>query len=123
MILVDTPVWIDHLRASEANLHRNLTGGNVLTHSMVIGEIALGHLPDRRQTLQKLNALPRIRELNHGEVLSLIERKQLMGRGIGFVDAHLICSVLEHSGTQLWTRDKRLKKAAESFGVAFPERV
>ena len=119
MILVDTSVWIDHLRGAEHTLVRNLEAGNVLTHSMVIGEIACGNLPDRSGTLRRMNTLPRIEELTHTEVLSLIESRGLMGQGIGFVDAHLICSVFKRNGAMLWTRDKQLRRIAEDVGVAF----
>ncbi len=122
MILVDTSVWIDHLHRAEPELVRNLNTGNVLMHSMVIGEVACGNLPNRTGTLQRLNVLPGIDELDNDEVLSLIEERELMERGIGLVDAHLVGSVLNHIDAVLWTRDKRLRRVAEDLEIAYPEK-
>ena len=122
MILVDTSVWIDHLRSAESDLSMLLGAGNVLIHPMILGELACGNLPDRTQTLRSMMALPVIGELSHERVVSGIESRELSGRGIGFIDAHLICSVLECQGALLWTRDKRLKRVAEDLGVVFSER-
>lgn len=119
MILVDTSVWIDHFRSPEPHLREFLTAGRVLTHSMVIGEIACGNLPNRRETLHRLESLSKIVESDHRDVLQLIEGRRLMGRGIGFVDAHLVCSVLSRSGASLWTRDRRLKQIADDLEIAF----
>ena len=121
MILVDTSVWIDHLRSPETKLTDLLHAGDVLMHPMVIGELACGNLHNRSQRLKDWAALPRIPELPHEEVTSLIETNGLIARGIGFIDAHLLCATLRHSGTSLWTRDSRLKLASESCGVAFQE--
>ncbi len=121
MILVDTSVWIDHLRTVEPGLAKGLSSGQVFMHPMVVGELACGNLPERTDTLKDLEALPTINALDHSTVLSYIESLNLMGRGIGFVDAHLISSVLENKPTLLWTRDKRLKTIAEDLGIAFSE--
>ena len=121
MILVDTSVWIDHLRSTESQLTTFLSAGSVLMHPMVLGELACGTLPNRVKTLGSMKALPAIGELSHDQVMSRIESRNLMGRGIGFIDAHLICSVLERGATLLWTRDRRLKRVAEDFGVACRE--
>lgn len=121
MILVDTSVWIDHLRMSELALLEKLRSGQVLMHPMVLGEIACGNLPSRAETLRRMRSLPRIKELPHESVLSSIESRNLKGRGIGFIDAHLICSVLEAGDTILWTRDRRLKRVAKDLRVAFLE--
>ncbi len=122
MILVDTTVWIDHFRVNELDLVKHLRAGHVMIHPMVIGEVACGNLASREETLRRMGSLPEIQELSHDVVLSRIESRNLNGRGIGFIDAHLICSVLESDGTVLWTRDKRLKHVATDFGVAFSER-
>ena len=119
MILVDTSVWIDHFRTPEAELRERLKAGDVLIHSMVIGEIACGNLSRRAQVLARLRSLPRIPEPEHDEVMRTIESDGFMGRGLGFIDAHLICSVLRHVDASLWTRDSRLKRVAEEFGVVF----
>ena len=108
MILVDTSVWIDHLRSAESELINLLQAGRVLIHLMIIGELACGTLKNRTQRLSDWKALPGITEVSHASVLSAIESKNLMGRGIGFVDAHLLCAVLNHNGTLLWTRDRSL---------------
>ena len=121
MILVDTSVWIDHLNAPNPAMNFRLRGGDVLTHSMVIGELACGNLPDRRTRMSQLRALPRITELDSDSVISVIEQRDLMGRGIGFVDAHLISAVLKHDGACLWTHDRRLNRVATELGVAFVE--
>ncbi len=123
MILVDTSVWIDHLRSAESELINLLQAGRVLIHSMIIGELACGTLKNRTQRLSDWGALPGITELSHASVLSAIESRHLMGRGIGFVDAHLLCAVLNHNGTLLWTRDRSLKRSAEECGVIFPETI
>lgn len=121
MILVDTSVWIDHFRAPEAELRDRLDAGEVLMHSMVIGEIACGNLSRRAQTLAHLRSLPHIPGSDHDEVMRTIESGRLMGRGLGYIDAHLVSSVLRHDDASLWTRDMRLKGVAEELGVAFLE--
>ncbi len=121
MILVDTSVWIDHFRAPEAELRDRLDAGEVLTHSMVIGELACGNLSRRSQTLARLRSLPRIPEPEHDEVMRTIESDRLMGRGLGYIDAHLICSVLRYDDASLWTQDLRLRRVAEESGVTFSE--
>ena len=118
MILVDTTVWIDHLRKAEPDLQNLLDTGKVLMHSMIIGELACGHLPNRREFIGKLNSMPAIEECDLPDVLAMIDSRSLMGRGIGFIDAHLICSVLNRNDATLWTRDGRLKDVAEDLGIA-----
>ena len=120
MILVDTSVWIDHLHNPESALIEQLEAGNVLMHPMVIGELACGNLRDRADRLKEWWALPLIPEITHEEVISLIESNRLMGHGIGFIDAHLVCATLRHGEAHLWTRDARLKRVSETCGIAFP---
>ena len=121
MILVDTSVWVDHFRNPEPVLLAHLETEGVLTHSMVIGELACGNLPNRARVLRNLHALPRIPESTPEPVLSLIESERLMGRGVGFIDFHLLCSALHQTDVSLWTRDTRLHQVAEELGVAFSE--
>lgn len=121
MILVDTSVWVDHLRADEPKLVNRLKTNEVLIHTAIIGEIACGSLSNRTDRLKDLQALPHIPELANGDVINLIESKKLMGRGIGLVDVHIFGSVLNSSGSMLWTRDKRLHAIADEFGIAFFE--
>ena len=119
MILVDTSVWVDHLRSAEGHLLETLSVGEVLMHAMIVGEIACGNLPNRAQVIQSMKSLPAIDELDHGNVLLMIEAWDLMGRGIGYIDAHLTCSVLNREGAALWTRDRRLRQVAEDLGIAY----
>ena len=119
MILADTSVWIEYLRGAEPHLEDMLDAGQVMMHAMVLGAIACGGVLDRQKVLRKLNGLPAINEREHAEVLSMIEQKALMRRGIGFIDAHLLCSVLAQPGTTLWTRDTRLRRIADALGVAY----
>jgi predicted nucleic acid-binding protein len=112
VILVDTSVWIDHLRATDSDLESALTDGEVLIHSFVVGELACGNIARRAEILSLLEDLPAAREATHDEVMALIHRRKLMGRGIGYVDAHLLASALLTPGTLLWTRDKRLSRIA-----------
>ena len=121
MILVDTSVWIDHLRRPEQALLEQLRANNVLTHPVVVGELACGNLPDRATFLRNMDAMPEIREGTHQEVRDLIESARLMGRGIGLMDAHLLYSVLHQEGALLWTRDERLNRIAQELSVAYAE--
>jgi len=119
MILADTSVWIAYLRGVEPHLQDLLDAGEVLMHVMVLGEIACGGVRNREKVLRDLSDLPAITECKHADVLSMIERKALMRRGMGFVDAHLLCSVLGRPGTTLWTRDARLERIADDLEVAY----
>ena len=122
MILVDTSVWVDHLRQADEGLREHLAVGNVAAHPMVLGELACGNLPRREETLAQLRALPGLKALDDEAVVALIESNKLMGRGIGFVDAHLLGAVLAGPvGTLLWTRDRRLHELADESGVAYIE--
>lgn len=123
MNLVDTSVWIDHLRSPLPMLQSQLRAGQVLTHPMVIGELACGMIRRRGEFLSYLAALPGIAPLDNDRVLQDIEDNRMMGRGIGFVDAHLLSSVIARGATTLWTRDQRLKRIAEEMGIAFLEKA
>jgi len=116
-ILADTSIWIDHLRQGNADLASWLETGQILIHPAVVAEIALGSLRDRQTVLTSLWLLPRVETASDEEVIGLIERRTLWNRGIGFVDAHLIASVLLSPGTRLWTRDKRLREAAAAIDL------
>ncbi len=122
MILVDTAVWIDHINASVSELLNRLDSGQVLTHPMVIGEIACGTIRNRAEILSYLWALPMIEEVDHETVLQEIETNRLMGRGIRFIDAHLLAAVIINRDASLWTRDRRLNRIAEEMGLSFTER-
>lgn len=118
MILVDSSVWMDHLRGGNAELARLLHNGEVLTHAFVIGEIALGSLRQRDVVLSAMRGLPEAVRSSDDEVVAFIESQALFGRGIGYVDAHLLASVRLTAGSRLWTRDKRLFQAASTLGIA-----
>jgi predicted nucleic acid-binding protein len=118
MILVDTSVWVDHLRYGNPRLASLLEEGAVVCHPFVIGELACGNLPDRAATLSRLHDLPRTGVAGQDEVISLIEARRLMGMGLGFIDVHLLASA-RLAGIPLWTRDFQLKKAAATLDVLF----
>ena len=119
MILVDTSVWVDHLRRSEARLVTLLESAEVLVHSFVIGELACGSLRHRSELLKLLSALPAAPMATHAEALAFIERHALGGRGIGFLDVHLLAATVLSPGARLWTRDKRLSTVAEELNLAW----
>ena len=116
MILVDTSVWIDHLRVSNPRLVTLLLEEQVLSHPFVIGELACGSMKRRGEILGLLQHLPQIAAVPNPEVLEFVERRALMGKGLGWIDVHLLASTVA-SGHTLWTRDKRLADAAQRLGV------
>lgn len=118
MILVDTSVWVDHLRNGDSELTARLEAGEVLSHPFVIGELALGNLRQREIILGALSELPAAVVASDTEVLTLIERQPLHGLGIGYVDAHLLASALLTPDASLWTRDTRLGNAATRIGLS-----
>ena len=118
MILVDTSVWVEHLHVGNENLAALLNGGEVLGHPFVIGELALGNLRPRNPFLSDLRDLPRAIVAEDEEVLRLIDRHALFGRGIGYVDAHLLAATRLTAGSKLWTRDRRLHAVAAQLGLA-----
>ena len=117
MLLVDTSVWIDHLRSGDRVLIDALEGNRVLSHPHVIGEIAMGRLEDRATVLALLRRLPAAVVATDDEVQTMIERQGLHGRGIGYIDAHLLAALLLSEGAQLWTRDRRLQTVAMDLGL------
>ncbi|SRR5579884_726770 len=118
MILVDTSVWIDHLRQGDPDLVRALEAGRVLGHPFVVGELACGNLKSRTEFLGLLRALPQAPVATEEEVLAFIDGRALMGRGIGYLDVHLLASVALASRATLWTRDKPLAAVAQELGLA-----
>lgn len=120
MILVDTSIWIDHLREGIEDLAQLLGQGRVLAHPHVFGELALGNLQNRNIVLGALKELPRVPVATDDEVSQFIEANAVFGRGIGYTDAHLLAAVRLAPGTRIWTRDKRLIAVAAEFGVAYP---
>lgn len=121
MILVDTSVWIDHLRGGDARLAHLLESGVVLMHPFVVGEIACGSLSERASILELLGDLPATAVAENAEVLAFIERHALHGQGIGYIDVHLLASTVLTDGASLWTRDKRLHRLAGDLGCAYAD--
>ncbi len=117
MILVDTSVWIDHLRHPERRLVHLLESGTVLTHPLVIEEIACGHLRDRLEITTLLHALPSAPVVTHTEVLELISNKTLYGVGLGAIDVHIIASAML-AQVKIWSRDKALIRESTRLNLA-----
>ena len=121
MILVDTSVWIDHLRSGAPLLASVLEDGEVMMHPFVLGELACGRLENRAETLELLAALPAAPSASEDEALAFIERRKLMGRGLGYIDVHLLASAAL-GRISLWTRDKQLASVASEMKMRFMER-
>jgi predicted nucleic acid-binding protein len=119
VILVDTSVWIDHFRRSDARLVEALTAGGVLSHPHVVGELCLGDLKAREIVVAMLVNLPKAILASDEEVLGMIIARGLAGRGIGYTDTHLLASTMLTPGARLWTRDRRLEAVTHDMGVAF----
>ena len=117
MILADTSVWIDHLRRPDPELQQQLNNDEIAMHPFVVGELALGPLPNRGRVLAYLDHLPRLQSAGQAEVRQMVEAHTLHNRGIGLIDAHLLASVLINAGTQLWTRDSALRRVAARLGI------
>ena len=118
MILVDTSVWVQHFRDRDASLAELLERGAALTHPFVIGELALGNLRQRELVLRMLSRLPAATVATNAEVLGFIDRNALFGRGVGYVDVHLLVATRLTAGSQLLTLDKRLNDVAVELGMA-----
>jgi predicted nucleic acid-binding protein len=119
VIIVDTSVWIDHLHKAVPLLADALENGEVATHPFVIGEIACGEIARRREVLALLSTLPSAVVAADEEALHFIEHYRLMGRGIGYIDAHLLASAVLTNGATLWTSDKRLNAIAANLQIEF----
>ena len=115
-MLVDTSIWVDHLRQRDARLAELLEDGLVWTHPFVIGELACGNLGRRAEVLELIGALPSVSVADHEEVLGFVESRRLMGRGLGWIDVHLLASAILAS-LPLWTSDKRLSAVARSLDL------
>lgn len=115
-MLVDTSVWVDHLRRGEPALSALLSRAEVECHPFIIGELACGSLRRRSEVLSLLRKLPHVEVGSHDEVLTFVERHRLMGRGVGWIDAHLLASAAL-AGVLLWTRDRRLSEVARMLGL------
>jgi len=112
MVLVDTSVWVSHLREAHTGLVELLDNGEVACHPFIVGELACGGLKNRAVILSLLEALPMASSVEHEEVLAFIEEHELMGKGLGYIDVHLLASTVL-SGFPLWTLDKNLGRLAD----------
>lgn len=120
MILIDSSVWVSFLQSGgEPQLVQLLGLNEVLMHNMVLGEVAMGSKEQRKKALDLLPLLPAIQVAEHAEVMRLVDKHQLCGRGVGYVDVHLLAAAVLQPGTLLWTHDKRLRSAATLLGIAF----
>ena len=119
MILVDTSVWVDYFRRGEPHLLDALNNGLVLMHPFVLGELACGNLKRRTEVLSLMSELPLAAIATEDEALEFIDRRRLMGRGIGYIDVHLLASVVLTATATLWTRDKRLSVVADDLALNF----
>jgi hypothetical protein len=118
MVLVDTSVWVDHFHGGNAQLESLLEQEEVVCHPFVIGELACGNLSNRTEILSLLQSLPQAVVARHGEIMHFIDSHRLMGIGLGLIDVHLLASA-HISMTPIWTRDRKLKRAAEKLDVYF----
>jgi predicted nucleic acid-binding protein len=118
MVLVDTSVWVRHLREGDSDLERLLNSGEVMCHPYIVGELACGNLKNRREVLSLLQLLPPATLAKHEEILQFIEQNHLMGQGLGYVDVHLSASALL-TGVPLWSHDRKLNEANESLGIRY----
>jgi predicted nucleic acid-binding protein len=118
MILVDTSIWVTHLRQGSRQLEKLLMDAEVMCHPFIIGELACGNLKNRNEIISLLQSLPMAPTIELDEFLFFIDRNHLMGKGIGFVDVHLLASV-QMAGVPLWTADKRLISAADQLELTF----
>lgn len=118
MIIVDTSVWIDHLRYKDHHLQHLLIDGEVVCHPLIIGELVCGNLNNRKEIINLLQALPMATEINFQEYLFFVEKHKLFGKGVGYIDIHLLAST-KLSQTKLWTLGKRLSAIAVEFGINY----
>jgi predicted nucleic acid-binding protein len=118
MVLVDTSVWVKHLRYGDIVLRSLLEDGDATCHPFIVGELACGNLKNRAEILSLLRALPMATVAEHDEVMRFIEDHRLMGKGLGFIDLHLLASAVL-SEIQLWTMDKRLHQVSLKLGLGY----
>ena len=118
MVLVDTSVWVEHLRSGNIGLGNLLNEGHVVCHLFIVGELACGNLSNRSEILSLLRALPLSNHAEHEEVMHLIENYSLMGKGIGYIDVHLIASAIL-TKVPIWTLDKKLREVSSKLGLEY----
>lgn len=118
MVIVDASVWVSHLREGNTKLEGLLNDGDVICHPFIVGELACGNLDNRSEILSLLQALPMATQAEHEEVMQFIESKKLMGKGLGYIDVHLIASAVL-TGVPMWTLDKKLDEVSSKLGLGF----
>ena len=118
MVIVDTSIWVTHLRQGSRKLEKLLLDAEVMCHPFIVGELACGNLKNRNEIISLLQSLPMAPTIEFDEFLFFIDKNRLMGKGIGFVDVHLLVSA-QLAGVPLWTADKRLKSAADQLQLKF----
>jgi predicted nucleic acid-binding protein len=118
MILVDTSIWVSHLRQSSRQLEKLLMNAEVMCHPFIIGELACGNLKNRNEIISLLQSLPMAPTVEFDEFLFFIDRNHMMGQSVGFVDVHLLASA-QLAGVLLWTADKKLKSSADQLELTF----
>lgn len=118
MVLVDTSVWVDHLRNGNNQLIGLLSEGDVLCHPFIVGELACGSIKNRKEILSLLQSLPMAVQASHQEVLGFIENKKLQGKGVGYIDVHLLASTFL-SNSIFWSLDKKLNSLAKGMKIGY----
>jgi predicted nucleic acid-binding protein len=118
MVIVDTSIWVTHLRRGSRQLEKLLMDAEVMCHPFIIAELACGNLKNRNEIISLLQSLPMAPTIEFDEFLFFIDRYHLMGKGVGFVDVHLLASA-QLTGIQLWTADKRLRSATDQLQLTF----
>lgn len=122
MVLVDTSIWVSHLRETNDDLVELLNDGEVVCHPFIIGELACGNLKNRAGIIALLEALPAALVVDHEELLSFIEARKVMGKGLGYIDVHLLAAAIL-TGVSLWTLDKKLEKVAGELQCRYGQRT
>jgi len=118
MVLVDTSVWVEHLREGTIRLEELLDEGQVICHPFIIGELACGNLKNRGEVLSLLQALPMAIRVEHEEVMQFIDNNNLMGKGLGYIDMHLLASAIL-TKVPLWTLDRKLKEISSKLNLEY----
>lgn len=118
MVLVDTSVWVEHLRSGRIGLDSLLNKGTVVCHLFIVGELACGNLSNRVEILTLLQALPLTDHAEHEEVMRFVENHSLMGKGLGYIDMHLLVSAIL-TKVPIWTLDKKLKGVSSKLGLEY----
>ena len=118
MVIVDTSIWVTHLRKGSRQLEKLLKDAEVMCHPFIIGELACGNLKNRNEIISLLQSLPMAPTIDFDEFLFFIDRNHLMGKGVGFVDIHLLASA-QLAGVPLWTADRNLKSSADRLELSF----